>query len=441
MSVIGAMLLSDRATREALRSLRPEMFYRPAHRLMFKAAADVAGSGCESPDFLILSQRLKDMGNLADVGGEEYLLTVADYVPSAANAAYYVQIVMDKWARRELEERLGKLRSDIHDSEKDLSSGEMLSRAAELTKGLGVGNSASCTTADPRKPKPGILTTGIEAIDRHGPKGRGLPRGEVTTFCAKTGGGKSVVLCQLCLGAARRGLRVAYVTLEMTREAIEDRMIQNISGWKEEPSIESYKPEYFEATEEVRRLAIPFWDASTAEERTVEAVLAWIENLHDQAPLDLVCIDYAQKLGVRDTRRFKSDVEQMQHIAVELSMCAKTTRAAIVTAAQMVKTEGGDWEIKYCRKFAEESALIANIFMPPAEKRNTRIGMTWDCTIDFTKSRHGTLGCEDIRFNWRHLKFEDWGDAPAPKPATVKKPEPQAALPEEPEEYDPFADE
>src|SRR4051812_13936257 len=95
MSTLGSMLLSERAAESCGSILKPEDFYVPAHTILFTCMKALLAQ--DAPiDYLTLKQIVKDRGKLPDVGGEDYLIEIASYVPSPSNSDYYAQIVQEK---------------------------------------------------------------------------------------------------------------------------------------------------------------------------------------------------------------------------------------------------------------------------------------------------------------------------------------------------------
>ena len=95
MSILGGILLDNEAINRSLEILRPEEFYRESHRKIFHAMMDLSNNN-EPCDLITLSTVLKKKGELEDAGGAAYLSTLVDYVPTAANIAYYCKIVKEK---------------------------------------------------------------------------------------------------------------------------------------------------------------------------------------------------------------------------------------------------------------------------------------------------------------------------------------------------------
>jgi replicative DNA helicase len=102
-SVLGGMLLSKDAIADVVEVLRPDDFYRPAHQTVYECVLDLYGRG-EPADAVTVSAELQRRGDLIRLGGAPYLHTLIATVPTAANAAYYAEIVAEKATLRRLVE-------------------------------------------------------------------------------------------------------------------------------------------------------------------------------------------------------------------------------------------------------------------------------------------------------------------------------------------------
>ena len=97
------MLLSKDAIADVVEVLRPDDFYRPAHQTVYECILDLYGRG-EPADAVTVSAELQRRGDLIRLGGAPYLHTLIATVPTAANAAYYAEIVAEKAILRRLVE-------------------------------------------------------------------------------------------------------------------------------------------------------------------------------------------------------------------------------------------------------------------------------------------------------------------------------------------------
>lgn len=102
-SAIGAMLLSKDAIGECSEIVKAPDFYRPAHERIYDAIIDLFSRG-EPVDAITVADELTKRGDLARIGGTAYLHQLIAQVPTAANAAYYAEIVAERAILRRLVE-------------------------------------------------------------------------------------------------------------------------------------------------------------------------------------------------------------------------------------------------------------------------------------------------------------------------------------------------
>ena len=94
-STLCSMMLEKEAIYKGSEVLRPEDFYREAHRVIFEVVTQLANKG-EPVDIITVSEELKRREMLDKIGGVAYLTALANSVPTAANIEYYARIVEEK---------------------------------------------------------------------------------------------------------------------------------------------------------------------------------------------------------------------------------------------------------------------------------------------------------------------------------------------------------
>lgn len=100
-SVLGGLMLDNRAWDNVADRLRDTDFYRHEHRLIFRVMGRLIES--QKPlDVLTVSESLREMHELDQVGGEVYLFELANNTPSAANIVAYADIVRERAVLRQL---------------------------------------------------------------------------------------------------------------------------------------------------------------------------------------------------------------------------------------------------------------------------------------------------------------------------------------------------
>ena len=100
-SVLGAAFLSKEALQKLCDELVEDDFYLEANQKIFKVLSDLNNDGIPV-DITIVTDRLESAKELSSVGNIEYLVEIANFVPSAANIDYYINIVHEKSVLRKL---------------------------------------------------------------------------------------------------------------------------------------------------------------------------------------------------------------------------------------------------------------------------------------------------------------------------------------------------
>jgi replicative DNA helicase len=101
VSVLGGMLIDTDAMVHVIEILDDSMFYREAHRRLFRAMLRLFEQS-EAIDVVTVSESLRTAGDFEAVGGTAYLAQLLDAVPTAANIEYHARIVREKALLRRL---------------------------------------------------------------------------------------------------------------------------------------------------------------------------------------------------------------------------------------------------------------------------------------------------------------------------------------------------
>jgi replicative DNA helicase len=100
-SVLGAILLNNRAYEKVSEFLRPEHFMHPAHIEIFKILDKQISRGFPA-DIISIKTYLEQKGVLSDIGGEDYLNNLLSLGMTVMNVEHYGRIVFDNALRRNL---------------------------------------------------------------------------------------------------------------------------------------------------------------------------------------------------------------------------------------------------------------------------------------------------------------------------------------------------
>jgi replicative DNA helicase len=101
VTILGAMLLDERAVPKAIEVLRSECFFDKRNRIIFEAMTSLYAAN-EPIDSVSLYEELKKEGKTEEIGGAVYLSKLTQDISSAANIDYHARVVLEKWILRQL---------------------------------------------------------------------------------------------------------------------------------------------------------------------------------------------------------------------------------------------------------------------------------------------------------------------------------------------------
>ena len=101
--VLGSMLLSPRQViPECIEKINPAHFHVPAHQTIYLVLVDLWNAD-QAIDLITVTQALRDRHLLESVGGPAFVTTLLSFVPTPANLQYYIDIVREKRALRDVQ--------------------------------------------------------------------------------------------------------------------------------------------------------------------------------------------------------------------------------------------------------------------------------------------------------------------------------------------------
>ena len=233
-AVLGAVLIKKEALTEVQEILKPEDFYREAHRIVYSAMEDLFINN-EAVDLVTLTEQLRKKDQLDKVGGLAFVTALANSVPTAANVIYHAKIVREKAELRSLidaaTEIAGKAYEDADEVETIMDEAEkkILSIAASRTvsdfepiKSILMNSIDRISTLYESKGGLTGLSTGFKDLDA---LTSGLQASDLVLVAARPSMGKTAFTLNIAAHAAMRGHSVAFFSLEMSKEQLVQRML------------------------------------------------------------------------------------------------------------------------------------------------------------------------------------------------------------------------
>ena len=217
-------------------NLEVDDFFLPVHREIFEAMLAI-DKRRQALDIIAVADELKTRGMLARLdGGESYLLTLANAVPTAENVLHYARIVREKSTLRRLIAACAEVQStaygDFGEFETFLDEAETkvfkvaqqnrretYSATGELMEE--VLHNLEVRTAE-RKAVTGV-PTGFTKLDEYT---AGLQRENLIIVAARPGGGKTSWAVNVSMHAAlQHNIPVLLFSLEMSKYELMERML------------------------------------------------------------------------------------------------------------------------------------------------------------------------------------------------------------------------
>ena len=235
-AILGACLIEQEAMPLVADTLRPEMFYSMRHQVIYAALLAMYQAGMKI-DILTVKEELAHRGKLEEAGGAFGITQLSSKVATSAHIEYHMQIVHEKYLRREMILGLNKLLACSLDETMDIAdtlidAHNLLDRLEgefghnDHMRDMDTLMTDTMEEAEQRIAKSvnGItgIPTGLTDLNR---MTSGLQNGELIAIAARPSVGKTAFALHLARQAAMQGYAVAVYSLEMQGERLADRWL------------------------------------------------------------------------------------------------------------------------------------------------------------------------------------------------------------------------
>ena len=128
-AVLGAVMVDGDAYPMVSEILKPESFYEKRNQLVYNAVQSLAME--EKPiDVLTVTNRLKETGDLGEVGGPYYVAKLCESVTSSSHIEYHAAIIAQKYLARQLISFTSRIQTEAFDETVDV---DQLMQTAEAS--------------------------------------------------------------------------------------------------------------------------------------------------------------------------------------------------------------------------------------------------------------------------------------------------------------------
>ncbi len=422
-SVLGAILIQNESYNLAVEIIRPEDFYRDAHRRIFEKIIAL-GERQSAIDFVTLKEELVRSGELDTVGGPAYISSLVDGVPRATNVEYYATIVKDKAVLRRLIGAGNRIVLEAYEAEQD--SGDILDRAEHAIFSIAEGRLRTGFTslydiaqegmkaieiAVERKQMITGVSTGFVELDQ---LTSGLQPGDLIILAGRPSMGKTSLALNIAQYAGTKGGKTCGVfSLEMSKEQLFLRMLSS------EAQIDGHRlrtgylrsDDWGRLTSALGLLghAKIFIDDSPG--IGVLEMRAKCRRLAAEHGLDLLVVDYIQLMQGRG--RFDNRTQELGAISRALKGLAKELSVPIMVLSQLSRAPESRSDhrpqlsdLRESGALEQDADVVLLIYREDAydkESENQNVA-----EIIIAKQRNGPTDTVKLAFIKERTKFENY---------------------------------
>jgi replicative DNA helicase len=425
-SVLGSLMLDNRAWDKIVDRLSEKDFYRQNHRTIFKICIDL--SKRNSPfDVLTLAEALKNKGELENIGGELYLFELAKNTPSAANVTAYADIVRERSILRQLISIAneiadtaffpeGRISSEILDSAEQkifkianqsargsgpISITEYLAKATDRIDTLY--HSTNAITGMP---------TGFYQFDE---LTSGLQRGDLIIIAGRPSMGKTTFAMNIAENAAIGSKQPVLVfSMEMPGEQLALRMMSSL-GRVDQHRVRNGKlsdQDWPRITSAVSVLSdAPMFIDDTPALSPAELRARARRFAREQGNIGLIVIDYLQLMQVPGSKENRTT--EIAEISRSLKALAKELHVPVVALSQLNRNLEQRHDRRPVLPDLRESGAIEQdadliVFIYRDEVYNEKSPDKGKAEIIIAKQRNGPIGKVHLTFLGQYTVFENY---------------------------------
>jgi replicative DNA helicase len=419
-SVLGAMLIDKEAVPRAIEFVRPQDFYRDAHKHVFEAMIDLTERG-EAIDLITVTEELRQKGVLDQAGGAAYVAGLANMVPTAANVEYYARIVGEKAMLRMLISVSSRIAAMGYEGNEEIDT--LLDRAEQMIfeitqRKAGTGFAAikailmdTFERIEYLHNNKGQITgvnSGFVDLDRYT---SGFQPSDLIIVAARPSMGKTALCTNFCQNAAvRHNLPVAIFSLEMSKDQLVQRMLcgEAMVDQQRVRTGQLEETDWNKLTQAAGPLSkAPIFIDDTPGISVME-MRAKARRLKAEKGLSMIVIDYLQLMT--GSRKTENRQQEISEISRSLKGLARELDVPVIALSQLSRAveQRSDKkpmmsDLRESGSLEQDADLVMFIYRdeyynPESEKRGI-------AEVIIAKQRNGPVGSVELGFLKEFTRF------------------------------------
>ena len=415
----------------AEKQIKAEHFHIPAHAQIYAVLLEL-WDGAKPIDFITLTQVLRDRGKLDQVGGAAFVTGLFTFIPTAANASYYIEILQEKFTLREIIKVCTEYAARSYDEQDDVPNllndveakifAIAQDRFREKASSMKDQVMQAIHAIEELYERRGAITglpTGLAEFDK---MTDGLHPAEMVIIAARPSMGKTALAMNIAEHIAlEEKLPIAVFSLEMSTSQLVQRLLcsrarVNLGSVRNGFLAERDFPALTAAASKLAESKIFIDDTPGLSILELRAKSRRLKTQHD---IRAIFIDYLQLL--RSTSRRAQDNRQLEiaEIYAGLKGLAKELNIPIVVLAQLNRNpEGRTGEAKGRPRLSdlresgsiEQDADVVGLLVREeyyADTDEEKKESEGKATLIIAKQRNGPVGDVPLTFLKEFTRFEN----------------------------------
>jgi replicative DNA helicase len=429
--LLGSILLSPREVlNDCAEQITEEAFYSPANGTIFRVLVEM-WSANQQIDVITLTNRLRDLNVLDAVGGPGAVTELFGFVPTAANAPHYLDIVLEKSLLRRMitactssaarcYEEQGDVPQLLDDVEREIFTiGE--TRFRKTAPDMRDEVFAALENIEKMYQQRGRisgLATGFTVFDQ---MTDGLHPGEMIIVAARPSMGKTALAMNIVEHVAlnlEEPKPVGVFSLEMSTQQLVQRMLCSRArvNMKKIRSGMLARAEHGKLNDAAAALSESSIFIDDTASLTILELRAKARRMRDRHRIELIAIDYLQLC--RSTSRRGQDNRQIEiaEISSGIKALAKELEIPIIVLAQLNRQPeqrgGGKPRMSDLREsgsLEQDADVVALLVRPEVyeDDEDTKSDLAGKAELLIAKQRNGPIGEIPLTFIKEYTRFEN----------------------------------
>ncbi|KGF10964.1 DNA helicase [Tissierellia bacterium S5-A11] len=428
LSVLGAAVTNKEAAIKATDVLQAADFYREANAVVFEAINNLIFHN-QNVDVLTVTEELRRMGQLDNVGGVSYVTDLPNHLVSSLDVERHAQIVLEKARLRRLILAADTIAGEAYAGEGevtdivDAAERRILEvakdeRRQEMTAIGEIVQGQLDDIANKYTNKSGItgLPTGFSGFDNIT---SGLQPSDLILVAARPSMGKTALTLNIAQHVAlKENKNVAFFSLEMSQEQLGLRMICS-TALVDSQKLRTGRITSQDEWSRIMQAATALYDAPLFIDDTPGITVAEMRSkarrLQAEKGLDLIIVDYLQLMqGSQGRRQAENRQQEISEISRSLKSLARELKVPVIALSQLSRSVESRQvkrpmlsDLRESGSLEQDADIVAFLYREGYYQQEIEDSTKNITEVIIAKHRNGATGTIQLYFHGQWTRFVD----------------------------------